>query len=397
MQFNSLIKKVLAFSSWTTFSQVLGIAFLPVLVRLYSPEGFGELGIFTSYVAVLSAVIALRFDYAITAADEGDELNLLSLAFMVSCASLPLVMVIIQFLVSLEDALIITLTSFVVIVFNSCQSYLVRVAKIGKASKMVFFRTVLMLSLQLALSHFNKGLIYGYTLSFILVTVLYFPFGEMSFHFRDLRLTFRKYSNFCKFNFPHTLLNTLGNNMPYFVFNILYSKEVVGYFTLAMKVIQVPHRFVSSALRLVITSHLKNLSKVDKDKTLKNCTLVLSVASFIIFTPIIFFSKPLFIFLLGESWQLTAEMVSILAFWFACSFCNIPSFSILTVSNKLKKMFQLECGSIFLRILLFYIAIVFNMSALSVLGYYSLIGVAFNFVVIFTAFSVSLKTEEVTV
>ena len=64
----------------TTFAQILVIVASPVLTRLFSPEAFGLLAIFTSITKVLGVVSCLRYQFAIMLPDEErDAVNLLAL------------------------------------------------------------------------------------------------------------------------------------------------------------------------------------------------------------------------------------------------------------------------------------------------------------------------------
>lgn len=54
-------------------AQVLTLAVSPILSRLYSPDAFGSLGVFTSIASVLIIFAALRYEQAIPLADEDDD------------------------------------------------------------------------------------------------------------------------------------------------------------------------------------------------------------------------------------------------------------------------------------------------------------------------------------
>ena len=71
---------VLKLVTGTTFAQILVILASPLLTRLFSPEAFGLLAIFTSITKVLGVVSCLRYEFAIMLPDEErDAVNLLAL------------------------------------------------------------------------------------------------------------------------------------------------------------------------------------------------------------------------------------------------------------------------------------------------------------------------------
>jgi len=45
----------------------------PILTRLYSPENFGELAVFTSLISIISVISALRYELAIPLPDKDSE------------------------------------------------------------------------------------------------------------------------------------------------------------------------------------------------------------------------------------------------------------------------------------------------------------------------------------
>lgn len=58
-------RRVLALLSGNAVGQAITIAISPLLTRLYSPEAFGQFGIFLSVVAILSVLATLRFERGI--------------------------------------------------------------------------------------------------------------------------------------------------------------------------------------------------------------------------------------------------------------------------------------------------------------------------------------------
>ena len=67
----------------TAFAQAIGLAALPVLTRLYSPEDFGILAVYTSILSIVGAIACLRFDIAVPISERDDEaINLLGVALL---------------------------------------------------------------------------------------------------------------------------------------------------------------------------------------------------------------------------------------------------------------------------------------------------------------------------
>tara|TARA_Y100000588_G_scaffold269311_1_gene284656 strand:- start:2864 stop:4051 length:1188 start_codon:yes stop_codon:yes gene_type:complete len=386
--------KLFRYISWTAFAQFLNVVSLPLLAFVYEPESFGLLGLYTSYCAVSSALIALRFEYAISSANNEDLESLLGLVFFLSLIFfLPVLFIFYLFTDGLVISLCLALASIFIAFYNAYQAYFVRKGLVNKASSMLVFRVIIMLLIQFAFSKYEMGLFIGFFFSYIITVFIFSNYIEFYFSSRELKYTFDKYISFLKFNFPHTLLNVLGNNLPYSIIEKIYGVEALGYFTMAMKVVQIPHRLISNALRQVISSQFTSSDIKETMKYYRKSTLALLIVSIVIFFPLYLSAGLIFTMFLGEQWTGAGEIVSLLCIWFAFSLCNVPSISLLTVHNKLLRLFIYELISFLFRITLFYSAFSVSLIFDDFILYFSLIGVFFNFFVIVEAYFYLFKRK----
>jgi lipopolysaccharide exporter len=75
---------VLKIVSGTTIAQIIVMLSSPILTRLYGPEAFGILGIFSSITAIIGVIACLSLNYAILLPKEDeDAVNLLGMSFIV--------------------------------------------------------------------------------------------------------------------------------------------------------------------------------------------------------------------------------------------------------------------------------------------------------------------------
>lgn len=80
---NNFFKNTLLIASGTASGQLLLILVAPLLTRLFTPEDFGALAIYTAFLSIIVTVAALRFDFAIYVAENRKEtMNLLVLSFI---------------------------------------------------------------------------------------------------------------------------------------------------------------------------------------------------------------------------------------------------------------------------------------------------------------------------
>ncbi|MGU3144748.1 oligosaccharide flippase family protein [Vibrio cholerae] len=383
-----ILKKLTTFISWTVASQLITIGSILIFSKFYSPHDFGILGLYTSYIAIASSVIGLRLDYAISSSDKGDEKSLLSICVCLGLISTVFTMpVFIFFVESVQHSASLAVISSFVMIFNALQAYYVKVAKVKIASISFFVRSLLMVFFQYLFIGNGLGLFIGYCLSFLITVLLFFPY-------RDFKMIpyvtyidyYKKYFDFIRYNLPHTLLNTFGNNIPYYVINVIYGKEYVGYFTMAMRVVQVPHRFISNAIRQVMTSCYKDVGYLKSKILLSLYTKRLFLLSGMIFIPFFFYSELLFSVVLGDNWIMVGKITSMLCFWFAVSLCNVPAISFLTVFGGLKSLLKFEALSFIFRVGLFVFSLLIILDFNYFIMIFSLIGVLFNLTVIYESF-----------
>ncbi len=57
----------------TALSQLITLAVLPLLTRLYSPENFSSLAIFVSFSGIISVIGCLRFEMAVPIPESNEE------------------------------------------------------------------------------------------------------------------------------------------------------------------------------------------------------------------------------------------------------------------------------------------------------------------------------------
>lgn len=77
------LRDVLLQASGNTAAQVLGIAAMPLLTRLYAPSDFAALNIFTQLVAGLAILLTLRFEYLVMLpAEQRESDSVLRLTFL---------------------------------------------------------------------------------------------------------------------------------------------------------------------------------------------------------------------------------------------------------------------------------------------------------------------------
>ena len=80
-----LRRAVVVLMTGSAFGQLLVLAASPLLTRLYTPEDFGVLGVFTALLMIFGIAVSLRYELAIPLAeDDARMVNLLALSLVLT-------------------------------------------------------------------------------------------------------------------------------------------------------------------------------------------------------------------------------------------------------------------------------------------------------------------------
>lgn len=81
---SSFAKSVMMITSGTIFAQALNTLLSPIITRIYSPEEYGVLTVYTALLGMISLLGALCYDSAIPIADDDEKaINVLALSIAV--------------------------------------------------------------------------------------------------------------------------------------------------------------------------------------------------------------------------------------------------------------------------------------------------------------------------
>ena len=65
---------------------ILPFLVTPILSRLYEKEDFGEWGVFSSFISIVTVLIFLGYENAIVKIDRREEKNIVALCLLLGCS-----------------------------------------------------------------------------------------------------------------------------------------------------------------------------------------------------------------------------------------------------------------------------------------------------------------------
>lgn len=342
-------KSVAVLAGGTALGQVITVFASPVLTRLYSPENFGILAAYASVLAMLSVVASLRYEFAIPMPAEKTE--------AVSLLSLSLVLVILSSVVvalstfSFADYIVAwthtpALKSYLWLlpvgvlgsgVYRAFNYYAIREKAYAPIAQTKLSQSFGQVFSQLLLGGFGLGafgLIVGQILgqsagvARLCSTVTSQGWRQLrSSRPRGLYKSAKRYRRFALFSSPGSLLNISGLQLPPLLLAALYDPQVVGWFYLSRRVVQIPMTLVGNSVSQVFVGEAAALINTDiaEYRRLLNKTFLRLLAFGV--PPVVLLallSRWLFPVLFGASWEQAGLYTQLLSLMYLAQFCVSP-------------------------------------------------------------------------
>jgi O-antigen/teichoic acid export membrane protein len=344
-------------------ARVIGIAAIPVLTRLYSPEDFGALAVFTSLISVLAPIITLRYVLAVPLPRrDGMAINLLALS-----SGLMLLMVLIvglglcafgPHLLGLFSMEVLAPYWWLIIlglIGGSGYEMLSLWATRRRAYKSIAQTT----AVQSLLGNLTKlgfgflaikplGLLIGHVVSSGGgITSLWLRFradfatNRRFISISRIKLLAGRYRHFPMYRLPSQSLLALSMHAPLLLTAVIYDAQTTGQLGLAFMAMAIPMNLIGHSMS---GAYYAEASKIGKRHPRKLRAITKSVIKSLFFASIFpamllfLIGEWMFIFLFGADWSQAGAFASILSLYLMTQFMSAPIVRIFSVLDK-EKMF----------------------------------------------------------
>lgn len=279
-----MLGSILTVLSGSVIAQIIAVAVLPILTRLYDAEAFGRYQIYASMLNVAVMFVAFRYEVALLGARPGRVFeNLLKLTFRLCVLTS-----VVAFLVagaadllmpnpipSLHNILFFLPLAMAVAGIYQMLTFLpIRDRNYGLSARSKILQSV----------GFSFGALGFAFLPFIgvgLVVADVFGrfFGAVSIllesgnlwrilvsrlSFSEMRFTAIRFQKYGLLTFPGTLLSSLSGAVPSFAFLALFNLEVAGQYALLERFLLMPVGVIAAAVSQVFTGEFSTLYRMDK-------------------------------------------------------------------------------------------------------------------------------------
>lgn len=367
------VRRVGVLVGGTAIGQLFAILTLPILTRLYGPEAFSVLAVYTSTLSLLSAIACLRLEIAIPLPRHDLQAAALCVLALLSTIVISLLTALIvygtPFLFNkatdnkIEEFLwLIPLGVLAIGLYNSLQYWSTRHKQFSLISKTRVSQSLTGTSVKLGsgylLDGWTAGLIFGQLLTqgagFISLASSLIK-NDLSI-FKRLRLkhliaSFKRYDKFPKYSTLEAFANTGGIQIPIIIIAYYAAGPEAGYLMIAMQLLSAPMSLIGSAVAQVYLAegagkyHSGELKKLTY-KTILN----LAKISFVPLLLVGLLAPILMPYFLGNEWKRTGILISWMAPWFFMQFITSPVSMALHITSNQKTALNLQLVGIIFRV-----------------------------------------------
>lgn len=351
---DSTSRKVVLLAGGTVAAQGINLLVTPIISRLYTPSDFGVLAVYTALLSILGAFSGFSYHLAIPLPEE-DRLakNLLVLSLLLN----GILALFISLILTIEGTGILSFFGWDAItrykwflpigVFASGAYTIVSYFALRKEAYSVLGRTKIsqkclgaLISISFGFREGPIGLILGQILgmaggSYSLLKAS--AKGSLLVTRKSLLEVARKYRSFPLFQSWGNLLNILSLQiMPLILFSY-FSQEITGWFSMSLRVVQLPMVFVGQAIGQVFfqRASLSWRNGTLEETTLETVSLLSKFGTF----PIISLgvvSPVLFPLLFGAEWEIAGMYSLFLSPFLWLQFLSSPISTVFLVVNRQK-------------------------------------------------------------
>jgi lipopolysaccharide exporter len=385
-------RDVLTLVSGTTVALIISTLASPIITRLYGPEAFGLLALFTSITNILGVIVCLRYEVAIVLPKSDEEAsNIFGLCMLIvvfiSLAIIPLLILFQQPLLQYLKApqlgsyfLFIPPTLLISGTFLALNLWNTRTKQYYRLSIARVTSSVTTTGTQLGagfLGYASGGvLIYANILGQLVSTCVlglqimrdHLSFFRHTITLKGMVEAFKRYSNFPKYDVWSALINQISWQVPVLMLSSFFSTTIVGYYSLGMMMVTLPMSLIGGAIaqvffqRAAIAQHEGSLSFIFEDTY--SFLIKISLFPLLLLT---FIGQDLFILIFGPSWGEAGYYIQILSVWAVFFFISSPISSIISIIGKQKIGLVLSTINLITRFVSIFIGGILGSASLSIL------------------------------
>lgn len=352
---NHFARNVTILAGGTAAGQLIGVLASPILTRLYSPDDFGALAVFTSVLMTLGVISSLRYQLTIPLPEDDQEaayVLVLSLSIVSGLTILTSILVVLfgdEFTVMTNTAAIaehlwlLPVGLFFFGVYQVFNYWAIRVKAFDAIARTKLTRNLSLTLIQIGGFSFGPlalligkvaGEVAGIgTLGLLTIRKSWSKLKQT--RWSDIHGAAKRYRRFPIYSSLGGVVNRLSTELPSLLFASLFSTSAAGFYIIANRVLTLPFALVSRAIADVFLADAAQ--SYQKGKLAPLIEKVHDYLSMIAAPPtliLIVYGPVLFSYVFGPDWLESGMMVRWLAIAFYFQFISSPISTVFTVIER---------------------------------------------------------------
>ncbi|MGP8214401.1 MAG: oligosaccharide flippase family protein [Bacteroidia bacterium] len=361
---SAFAKNILALISATILAQAVNFVFSMILTRIYLPAEFGAFSIFTSIVSFILVVSSGKYDVALVVANnKEDARGLLSVGTWLTLITAFIVLVVAWAVYTIpvhfyNNSVVRGWFYFIpvsIVLLSIFQLFWMWNVREKRFKNISFIRPV-----EATINNIVCILMKGYEAAGLLIGAIIAQFvsivlitgitlrrdgtGLFIFRMKNLKSLAVKYAEFPKINILQGFLDAIQMSLIVLISSAYFSNAEIGYYTLCMRVLQMPVRLIVLPYSHVFFSEASETFREGKDLFGLVKRAVYQMSLWTIVMPIILIAAGPLLFktIFGAEWQTAGIYAGILSPWIFLDIIRAPIVQISSILGKQKRILFLS-------------------------------------------------------
>jgi len=399
--------------SGSAYGILLQLIFSPILARIYTPDAYGNFGVYMAIVSNISMVSMLMLPNAFVIPKKEKEFaSLLQLTSFLAISTSVLTFLIFSLFGNQIASFfnhdgpqwwyyLIGPSLFLVNFKQINSNWIIRLKLFKKSVKVGFVTSLLGRLFNLIYGLLSRGAIAGLILGeitgktiglFVQIKIILsgnYHILLKGFSFKKIWNALSQYRNYPLFLLPGNYLNLLAGQLPIFLFSSAFGFQMVGFYTFSLALLDMPLRLIGNSISPVFLQKAAEVQNNQPEKLgaiTKEAFQKLLFVALIPFGLISAFGDYLFLLVFGENWEMAGTFCRILSVFYMFRLSVSPISSVLAIIRK-EKYNLFNSGVIFtLRVISLLVGVYLIQDIIIALLLFSLSGVIAIFVLIYIIF-----------
>ncbi|MFQ6581349.1 lipopolysaccharide biosynthesis protein [Priestia megaterium] len=413
------VRNVIVVATGTAAAQAVILASSPFITRLYGPETFGILGIFTAIIGIVIPIASFTYPTAIVLpTDEKDAKGIahlsLIISFIVSILGLIILLIFNNQIIELFKLQSIEGFLYYIpllILFSGFQQvleqWLIRTNQFKITARVTFTHSLIVYGGIVFIGFFYPSANILVVLTVIgqaLKGIMMLRWAEgfnlkpntQNHWFIHIKQLARKYIDFPLYRASQSFIDVVTQNLPILFLTSFFGTAAVGYYSIGRTVLNIPSKFIGKSVGDVFYPRIIKAANRDEDlvKLLKKATFYLLLIGLIPYGIVIVAGPFLFSIVFGDGWNQAGEYARWISIWSLSSFILQPSIRALPVLSAQSLHLKITIISLLIRIIALAIGKFVFSSDTDAIALFAISSAILNVILIYQTFYISKKFSK---